>query len=207
MYMYTHTQKEGVHNLRGVEGAVLVDGRGQRVAVPQVLWWGSGLEGNHICEPGDHICEPGDQICEPTCGFGETTFVNQLPILFHGCGLIFYWRAAEDHGPPPKPTYPPSFQVPLGELRRFRWGRIPGVMDSGLIGSTDFLFITSTWAWEGFGESRRCSRDTYPESYITEYSLVYEDDSALSRVADYANVGKSLFMYAKILPGESGKDR
>jgi len=29
--------------------------------------------------------------------------------------------------------------------------------------------------WEGYLESRRCSRDTYPESYITEYTLVYED--------------------------------
>ena len=28
---------------------------------------------------------------------------------------------------------------------------------------------------EGFRESRRCSRDTYPESYITEYILIYED--------------------------------
>jgi len=31
--------------------------------------------------------------------------------------------------------------------------------------------------WEGYHESRRCSRDTYPESYITEYTLVYEDES------------------------------
>ena len=36
------------------------------------------------------------------------------------------------------------------------------VIDSGLVGSTDF--------WEGFRESRRCSRDTHPESYITEYT-------------------------------------
>jgi hypothetical protein len=28
--------------------------------------------------------------------------------------------------------------------------------------------------WEGFCESRRCSRDTYPESYITEYIVIYE---------------------------------
>ena len=28
---------------------------------------------------------------------------------------------------------------------------------------------------EGFRESRRCSRDTYPESYITKYILTYED--------------------------------
>ena len=41
------------------------------------------------------------------------------------------------------------------------------MIDSGLVGSTDF--------WEGFRESRRCSRDTYPESFITEYTLVYED--------------------------------
>ena len=29
--------------------------------------------------------------------------------------------------------------------------------------------------WEGFRESGRCSRDTYPESYITEYILIYEE--------------------------------
>jgi hypothetical protein len=28
----------------------------------------------------------------------------------------------------------------------------------------------------GFRESRRCSRDTYPESYISEYILIYEDN-------------------------------
>jgi len=27
----------------------------------------------------------------------------------------------------------------------------------------------------GFRESRRCSRDTYPESYINEYILIYEE--------------------------------
>ena len=26
--------------------------------------------------------------------------------------------------------------------------------------------------WEKFCESRRCSRDTYPETYITEYILI-----------------------------------
>jgi len=25
-------------------------------------------------------------------------------------------------------------------------------------------------SWEGYRESRRCSRDTYPESYITKYT-------------------------------------
>jgi len=29
---------------------------------------------------------------------------------------------------------------------------------------------------EGFRESKRCSRDTYPESYITEETLVYEEN-------------------------------
>ena len=29
--------------------------------------------------------------------------------------------------------------------------------------------------WEGFREGRRCSRATYPESSITEYTLVDED--------------------------------
>ena len=27
---------------------------------------------------------------------------------------------------------------------------------------------------QGFRDSRRCSRDTYPESYVTEYILTYE---------------------------------
>ena len=39
------------------------------------------------------------------------------------------------------------------------------LIDSGLVGST----------WEGYRESRRCSRDNYPESYINEYTSVYED--------------------------------
>jgi len=30
--------------------------------------------------------------------------------------------------------------------------------------------------WEGFRESKRCLRDTHPESYITKYVLIYEDE-------------------------------
>ena len=30
--------------------------------------------------------------------------------------------------------------------------------------------------WEGFRESRRCSRNTFPESYVTEYTSVYEEN-------------------------------
>ena len=40
-------------------------------------------------------------------------------------------------------------------LRASLWGLI----DSGLV-------------WEGYRESRRCSRDTYPESYITKYTSI-----------------------------------
>ena len=29
--------------------------------------------------------------------------------------------------------------------------------------------------WKGFHESRRCSRDTYTDSYFTKYPLVYDD--------------------------------
>ena len=49
------------------------------------------------------------------------------------------------------------------------------MIDSGLVGSTD---------WEGYHESRRCSRDTYPESYITEYTLVYEDKRRFPQAGD-----------------------
>ena len=27
-------------------------------------------------------------------------------------------------------------------------------------------------SWEGYHESRRCSRETYPESYITNYTSI-----------------------------------
>ena len=43
--------------------------------------------------------------------------------------------------------------------------RRKSLIDSGLVGST-----------EGFRESRRCPRDTYSESYITEYILIHEYD-------------------------------
>ena len=50
------------------------------------------------------------------------------------------------------------------------------MIHSGLVGPTDFSL------WEGCRESRRCSRDTYPESYITKYTstrgiLVYKDNA------------------------------
>ena len=36
-------------------------------------------------------------------------------------------------------------------------------------------FASEVNLWEGCRESRRCSRDTYPESYISPSMLVYED--------------------------------
>jgi hypothetical protein len=30
-------------------------------------------------------------------------------------------------------------------------------------------------SWEVSRESRRCSRDNFPDSYITEYVLIYDD--------------------------------
>ena len=52
----------------------------------------------------------------------------------------------------------------------FRWtAELVLMIDSGLVGPL----------WEGCRESRRCSRDTYPESYINEYTLAYEDKRAV----------------------------
>jgi len=42
---------------------------------------------------------------------------------------------------------------------------VPTVLRLGL--------LTQDWlAWEGYHESRRCSRDTHPESYITNYTSI-----------------------------------
>jgi len=46
------------------------------------------------------------------------------------------------------------------------------VIDAGLVGSTDL--------WEGYHESRRCSRDTYPESYITKYTSIRRKSSSFT---------------------------
>ena len=52
----------------------------------------------------------------------------------------------------------------LSALLERRERGVSRVIDSGLVG-----------IWGGFRESIRCSRDTYQESYITEYTSVYED--------------------------------
>ena len=49
------------------------------------------------------------------------------------------------------------------------------LIDSGLVGSTDFHSSHPQGhepLWEGYHESRRCTRDTYPESYITKYTSI-----------------------------------
>ena len=56
---------------------------------------------------------------------------------------------------------------------------IKRLIDSGSVGLTDFHS-----SHEGYHESRRCSRDTYPESYITEYTLVYKDKAKAEATAE-----------------------
>ena len=47
------------------------------------------------------------------------------------------------------------------------------VTDSGLVGSTDL--------WEGYHGSRRCSRDTYPESHVSPSILVVKENPGCRR--------------------------
>ena len=54
--------------------------------------------------------------------------------------------------------------------------QVPHVRQVLAHGEPLHLVIDSGLVWEGFRESRTCSRDTYPESYITEYILIYEDN-------------------------------
>jgi len=64
----------------------------------------------------------------------------------------------------------------------------PEMIDTGLVGSTDFHASRDHTLvgplGEGYHESRRCSRDTYPESYITKNTIVYEDTSILSYITN-----------------------
>ena len=53
--------------------------------------------------------------------------------------------------------------------------------------------------WEGFRKSRIFSTDTYPESYIAEYSLTYEDHSPYSLL--------SCSLFAGYLPATGGAAR
>ena len=39
--------------------------------------------------------------------------------------------------------------------------------------------------WERYRESRRCSRDTYPESYVSPSILAYEDKTIYHQVYWY----------------------
>ena len=53
------------------------------------------------------------------------------------------------------------------------WGSYCPVL--GRLGLVDRLRVGWLNEWEGFRESRRCSRDTYPESYISENILIHEE--------------------------------
>ena len=59
---------------------------------------------------------------------------------------------------------------------------LPHMIDSGLVGSTD---------WERYHNSRRCSRGTYPESYITKYTSVRRYRAAV----DCLDPFKIIFVY------------
>ena len=46
-------------------------------------------------------------------------------------------------------------------------------LDRGLAACVESDRLRVGWLnWEGYHESRRCSRDTYPESYITKYTSI-----------------------------------
>ena len=63
-----------------------------------------------------------------------------------------------------------------------RWGRM-WAMASRLVLLVDFHVVI----WEGCRESRRCSRDTYPESYITKYT-------SIRSLADFRGVASLLVL-------------
>ena len=43
---------------------------------------------------------------------------------------------------------------------------------------------------DGLRESRRCSGDTYPQSCITEYTLVYEEETGHAHAGDWGLGGE-----------------
>ena len=63
----------------------------------------------------------------------------------------------------------------------------PPMIDSGLVGLL----------WEGCRESRRCSRDTYPESYIAKYTSIRRENgtrhSAFAPPAPEVNDSEGFF--------------
>jgi len=61
--------------------------------------------------------------------------------------------------------------------------QLPGVIDSGLVCAQRIFHSSHPQGHEGYRESRRCSRDTYLESYITKYTLVYEEYTCGAQLA------------------------
>jgi hypothetical protein len=60
--------------------------------------------------------------------------------------------------------------------------------------------------WEGFRSSTSCSRDTYPESYITEYILIYEEYGE-QRLPNNNNSRDIIDPYVKVPTPENPKTR
>jgi len=88
--------------------------------------------------------------------------IRSIKILSHAILSAGVWSSPTtlmaSHVPPGTVPLPPK--------------SVPRAASAGMAGVVKWLL------WEGFRESRRCSRDTYPESYITEYTSVYEENSA-----------------------------
>ena len=108
-----------------------------------------------------------------TCGGGGGT--GSLPLLKRHSHLPGQWLQCQANGSnvcrvlrprPPVLLAPPArgavyCRANMAHIRQSR-------PDSGLV----FQAIDSGPLWEGYHESRRCSRDTYPESYITKYTRI-----------------------------------
>ena len=94
------------------------------------------------------------------CLTGHGRKYQRLDIVL--CGLIV-------------PEYLPEMYTPRGILTHLKMRtqvEVPGgwyrLIDPGLVGSADF----SIHRIQGYRESRRCARDTCPESYITKYTSI-----------------------------------
>ena len=75
------------------------------------------------------------------------------------------------------------------------------------------------WLLEGYHESTRCSRDTYPESYITKFTsdrshispciLVYKEKRPQSYITEYTSIRrkKTAVIYHQVYKYTKEKDR
>jgi len=73
---------------------------------------------------------------------------------------------------------------------RYTFGNFGAVIDPGLVGSTDFD------SWEGCRESRRCSRDTYPDSYVTRYTSIRRKRARAHHIGEPKQTATELSVYS-----------